>query len=86
MGLTPDVLARDPEGSVHGVGRFAVVTRRHRFGTLQVGAERIADPAIWAAPVHILPIIDMLLGEDWLGRHRVWLSYATSRVFVLQQP
>ena len=86
MGLTPDVLVRDPEGSVHGVGRFAVVTRRHRFGVLRVGAEHIANPAIWAAPVHILPIIDILLGEDWLGRHRVWLSYATSRVFVLQGP
>ncbi len=84
MGLTPAMLADDPAGSMHGVGRFAVVTRRHRFAALRLGAERIADPTIWAAPVHILPIIDLLLGEDWLGHRRVWLSFATSRVFVLQ--
>ena len=82
MGLTQDVLAADPAGAMHGVGRFTVSTRRHDFTALRVGAERIAKPAIWAAPVHILPIVDMLLGGDWLRHRRVWMSYATSRVFV----
>jgi hypothetical protein len=50
-----------------------------------VGTERIADPTIWAAPAHILPIVDMLLGETWLRDRRVWLSYATSQVFVARQ-
>jgi hypothetical protein len=86
MGLTPDVLAAGPAGAVHGVGRFTVATRRHDFGTLRVGAERIAKPTIWAAPVHILPIVDMLLGGDWLQHRRVWMSYATSRVFVAAAP
>jgi hypothetical protein len=86
MGLTPGVLAADPAGAMHGVGRFTVGTRRHDFGTLHVGVERIDKPAIWAAPVHILPIVDMLLGADWLRQRRVWLSYAASRIFVATVP
>jgi hypothetical protein len=82
MGLTPEVLARDPGGEVNGVGRFAVAMHLHHFRMMVVGKQHIADPEIWAAPVHGLPIVDLLLGRDWLSRHRVWLSYATSRVFV----
>jgi hypothetical protein len=82
MGLSADLLARDPGGSVSGVGRFAVAMRRHRFGTLQIGAERIAAPTVWAAPVHVLPIVDLLLGGDWLRGRQVWFSYATSQIFV----
>jgi hypothetical protein len=82
MGLTPETLARDPGGEVNGVGRFAVAMRLHRFNMLAVGKQDITDPAIWVAPVRGLPIVDLLLGRDWLRRHRVWLSYATSQVFV----
>ncbi len=82
MGLTPEALARDPGGEVTGIGRFAVAMRLHRFKVLEVGKQHITDPELWAAPVHGLPIVDLLLGRDWLRRHRVWLSYATSRVFV----
>jgi Aspartyl protease len=84
VGLTPDLLAQDPAGAMNGVGRFTIGTRRHHFDALRVGAERIADPTIWAAPVHILPIVDMLLGGEWLRSRRVWLSYTTSQVFVMQ--
>jgi hypothetical protein len=56
---------------------------RHRFGTLQIGGERIAAPAVWAAPVHVLPIVDLLVGGDWLRGRRVWFSYATSQIFVV---
>jgi hypothetical protein len=82
MTLTQDILAQDPPGAMNGVGRFTVATRRHNFTMLRVGQERIDNPLIWAAPVHILPIVDMLLGADWLRTRRVWLSYATAQVFV----
>ena len=82
MGLTTAVLGQDPGGSVSGVGRFAVAMHRHRFDTLQIGSESITAPVFWAAPVHVLPIVDMLLGGDWLRQRRVWFSYATSQIFV----
>ena len=82
MGLSAEVLAHDPGGAVSGVGRFAVAMQHHRFGTLQIGSQRIAAPTVWAARVHVLPIVDLLLGGDWLRGRRVWFSYATSQIFV----
>jgi hypothetical protein len=29
-----------------------------------------------------VPIVDMLLGTDWLRSRRVWLSFATKQMFV----
>jgi hypothetical protein len=29
-----------------------------------------------------VPIVDLLLGADWLAQRRVWLSFATRQVFV----
>jgi len=82
MGLSAEVLAHDPGGAASGVGRFAVAMHHHRFATLQIGSERIAAPSVWAARVHVLPIVDLLLGGDWLRGRRVWFSYATSQIFV----
>jgi hypothetical protein len=82
MGLSVATLAQDQAGAMQGVGRFTVATRRHRFATLRIGAERIDMPAITTAPVYVLPIVDMLLGEDWLRDRHVWLSYTTSLVLV----
>jgi hypothetical protein len=30
----------------------------------------------------LTPIVDMLLGADWLAQLRVWISYATRQLFV----
>jgi hypothetical protein len=32
--------------------------------------------------VRVVPIVDMLLGADWLVSRRVWLSFATKQMFV----
>lgn len=85
-GLTPPTLAQDTAGTVNGVGRFAVPMRRHTFASLRVGDETIASPMLWVAEVHVLPIVDMLLGGAWLRRHRVWLSFATNQIFVSAPP
>jgi hypothetical protein len=29
-----------------------------------------------------VPVVDMLLGADWLGARHVWLSFATRQMFV----
>jgi hypothetical protein len=40
------------------------------------------QPVLWVARAHVIPIVDMLLGADWLGSRRVWLSFATKQMFV----
>jgi hypothetical protein len=82
LGLTPELLARDSAGSGSGIGPAPVAMRRHRFGEMRVGADTTRDLMVWVSPVHIVPIVDMLLGADWLRTRHVWLSFATKQMFV----
>jgi hypothetical protein len=82
LGLTPELLARDPGANGTGVGPQPVPMHRHRFAELRVGPEVTRDPVLWVASVRVVPIVDLLLGADWLAHRRVWLSFATKQVFV----
>jgi hypothetical protein len=82
LGLTPAVLAHDPGGNGSGIGPTPVFMRRHRFETLSIGPDTTANPTLWVSAIHVVPIVDMLLGADWLRTRRVWLSFATKQIFV----
>lgn len=71
-----------PGPPVHGVGRETVGTQLHRFAHMQVGPVVETGRTVPLARVFALRVIDMLLGADWLAARRVWVSYATSQVFV----
>jgi|ERR1700722_5882897 hypothetical protein len=82
LGLTPALLAHDPGGNGSGIGPAPVFMRRHHFATLSVGPDTTANPLLWVSAVHVVPIVDMLLGADWLRTRHVWLSFATRQIFV----
>jgi hypothetical protein len=82
VGLQPASLSGDPADQISGLGPQVVTMHRHRFRSLQVGAEVIDRPMIWVAPIRLTPIVDMLLGADWLAARRIWVSYATGQLFV----
>jgi hypothetical protein len=86
LGLTPAMLTQDQGGNGSGVGPAPVFMRRHRFSSLSVGPETTSDPLLWVAPVHVVPIVDLLLGADWLRSRHVWLSFTTKQVFIEQPP
>jgi hypothetical protein len=76
------MLAGEPNASVRGVGRQTLEMRQHRFASLQIGSSTQSDPMLWVGPVRVTPIVDALLGADWLAMQRlVWISFATSQVF-----
>ncbi len=79
LGVDPRRLGRPAAG--RGLDQRALPVWRLRFASLRVGAETIRDPLIDIAAVQ-LPEEAMLLGDDWLDRHQVWLSYATNQLFV----
>lgn len=64
-----------------GVDGSTLPIRHVRVRMMQVGTEMIAD-----APISVSPLLlgqgDMLLGLDYLGRRRVWVSYRTGRVLI----
>jgi hypothetical protein len=82
LGLTTGSLALDPGGDGAGFGPRPVPMRRHRFTELRVGVEVVHEPTLWIASVRVVPTADLLLGGDWLGSQRVWLSFATQQMFV----
>jgi hypothetical protein len=82
LGIQPASFASDPADQVSGLGPHMVTMHRHTFRGLRVGGETTASPVIWIAPVHLTPIVDMLLGADWLATRRIWISFATRQLFV----
>ena len=82
MGLTSAGLATDPADRISGIGPRLLTVHRHRFRSLRVGNQITDNPELWVEPVHPTPIVDMLLGADWLASRRVWISYATMQFFV----
>ncbi len=64
-----------------GVDGSTLPVRHLRVRRLQVGTEVTADAPISVSPLQ-LGRGDMLLGLDYLGRHRVWISYRTGRVLI----
>jgi Aspartyl protease len=79
---TPVNFANDPVDEVSGLGTHVVTMHRHTFRSLRVGGQTADSPVIWVAPIHLTPIVDMLLGADWLADRRVWISFATRQLFV----
>lgn len=73
-------------GDRAGFGLGAIPGKRvetvlHRFGTLQVGRDVVDKPSL--AMVRDGPLtLDMILGLDYLGGRRLWLSYATRQLFI----
>lgn len=82
LGLDQAALSGDPADRISGLGSRTVIVHRHRFGSMQVGNRLIDSPQIWVEPVRMVPVVDMLLGADWLAGQRVWLSFATRQLFL----
>ena len=83
LGVTEAALALDRADKVTGAGPRTVGMARHQFDSLRIGDETIARPVLWAAPIRLTPIVDMVLGFDWLEQKRVWISFASHQVFVM---
>jgi len=81
LGLDQAALSADPSSVISGLGPRSVTVHRHQFGTLTVGNQTIASPSLWVEPIRLSPIVDMLLGADWLAQRRVWISFATRQLF-----
>jgi predicted aspartyl protease len=85
LGLTDHALSEDPTVHQRGVGPETTVARLHRFKLLQIGPIATTGPSM--AVLHRdAGIGDMLIGEDMLQGHRIWLSFRPPEVFVSKPP
>jgi predicted aspartyl protease len=81
LGVTDTALARGPALALAGLSPGGAEGRLWRFKEAQIGTERFVAPVMLVADLHDVGF-DVLLGMDYLARHRVWLSYGTRRIFV----
>lgn len=79
LGLLADSSARH---TAAGVGPRPTEVQVHRFATMEVGPDLRREPTLLLAPARLVPIVDMLLGEDWVAKRPLWLSYTTHRLFI----
>ncbi len=81
VGVDEATLAKDTAITTLGFGTTPRTARLHRFNELRVGNELLIGRVMAVADIPD-GAGDMLLGEDWLLGHRIWLSFASRRVYV----
>jgi hypothetical protein len=81
LGLTPSALANDPIVQHHGAGPGTQEARLHRFHLLQIGPAAAPEPILSVLPVDA-GVGDALVGEDFIGGRRIWMSFSNREVFI----
>jgi len=81
LGVSQAALAHDPQRVGIGIGLGNIDVRTHRFGELGLPGAMQRNVAANVADIH-LPGVEMLLGADYLGARRIWISYSTGRLFL----
>lgn len=80
-GVSAAALAQDPTITAHSAAAEQIAVRVHRFRRLQIGPAEVTDPALPVLPI-MEGLGDGLAGADFMTGRRLWLSYASVRVFL----
>jgi len=84
-GLTAADIAAGRPITVRGIGPLPVAARVVRLPELEIGPERGRGVPVVVTDSG-LDKFDMILGMDYLGSRRLWLSYARRQVFIMVRP
>jgi predicted aspartyl protease len=91
LGLTEQTLANDRVIKYYGVGGGSSPTHIHRFQLVSIGPVKARSVSLLVLTVDppLLPngttVDENLIGQDFLAKRRIWLSYKTQRVAVSQR-
>jgi predicted aspartyl protease len=81
LGVTDAVLSHDRATVTLGAAAERLNSHLHRFSHMEVGGEIVRNPALIVADVS-LKDADLVLGIDFLGSRRIWLSYGSQQIFL----
>ena len=85
MGLNEQTMAGDRKIRQRGVGPGETIAHLHRLRLLRIGPIAEESPLITVLPSDF-GVGDALIGEAFLERRRVWLSFPSRQVFVSHRP
>jgi predicted aspartyl protease len=81
LGVTEATLDGDMARTGHGVGGGTLTLREHRFATFGLPGAVARNMILNVADLPLAGA-ELLLGVDYLGHRHVWISYATSRLYL----
>jgi predicted aspartyl protease len=81
LGVTEAALARDRATVTLGATAERLDSHLHQFSRLEVGGEVVRNPALVVTDVSLRDA-DLVLGVDFLGSRRIWLSYGSQQIFL----
>jgi predicted aspartyl protease len=84
-GATPADMAHDRRITAHGASAEPLSVHVHPFRLLRIGPWSIENPVLPVLPIP-QALGDGLVGDDFLTGRRLWLSYASLRVFMTGIP
>ncbi len=84
-GLNDNNLKKDPTNMLRGLDAGTVPSRIHYFASLGVGDEILIRQRLGVTALG-LNDADVILGVEYLRKHRVWFSYAAHQIFVSRSP
>ena len=83
-GVDATALDQDPASLMTGANGVNVHT--HRFDTMTVDRTTFRNASVLVQDAELPPYMDMLLGMDFLHWRKLWISYATTQVFMQAPP
>lgn len=96
LGIAPETVAGEPHASLRGVGPNAQEATIHRFTSLTIAGQRFDRPQLRITDLRAADgtaalfgdggASEMILGPDYLARHRLWLAYPRQKVFLQRAP
>ncbi|CAH2604912.1 conserved exported protein of unknown function [Rhodovastum atsumiense] len=81
LGVDAAALAQRPGVVIAGLSTETGEGRIWQFGQARIGSDILPAPALVVADLHGAAF-DVLLGMDYLGQRRVWISYGARRILV----
>lgn len=81
LGITPASLEQDLPLWPKAAPADEASAKKHRFAKLVLAGSALLSPTLGVMTMR-LPDADMRMGYDVLARERIWVSYATHRIFV----
>jgi len=82
VGVPEKVLSGPAAGKALGLGTEQLELRTWQGASLQVGEERLDGLTLAIAPLPAEASFKVLLGQDYIASRRLWISYATQRLYV----
>jgi predicted aspartyl protease len=81
LGINEAALLRDRATVTLGAAAERLNSHVHRFSRMEIGEEVVHNPQLVVTDIK-LGDADLVLGIDFLGSHRIWLSYGSQQIFL----